>query len=87
MVIIGGNSCAKRLCMSNFLFFKTMLKILGKNGKVADNFWPVQDQECNLYRKILLTPQRKAIMRIFLSRYDLVSFLGAFALFCGWKKQ
>jgi len=66
MVIIGGNSWAKRLCMSNCLFFKPMLKIWGRNGKVADNFWPAQDQECNLHRKILLTPQRKGIIRIFL---------------------
>jgi hypothetical protein len=52
--------------MSNCLFLKKMLEIWEKPREGADNFWSVKVQECNLYVKVLFTPQRKPIMKMFL---------------------
>jgi hypothetical protein len=65
-VVIDSNVCAKRSGMSNCLFLKKMLEIWEKTREGVDNFWSVKVQECNLYVKVLFTPQRKPIMKMFL---------------------
>ncbi len=71
----SSNICAKRLRMSNCLFFKKMIGIWKKTREGANNFCSVKVQECNLYSKILLTPRWKAIMRIFLFPTTLQAFV------------